>query len=743
MTHSGRRDRDRLCRRDLTVQQSSTRRALGVEIHTVGPKLLRGPITQLLFMTNKTTHGFQTEVSQLMDLMIHSLYSNKEIFLRELISNASDACDKLRFESRSDEALLEGDAELCVEVQFDDAARTVTVRDNGVGMNEAEAVDHLGTIAKSGTRQFFESLTGDSAADARLIGQFGVGFYSSFIVADKVCVTSRRAGEPSAQGVRWESSGKGEFTIEVVDAPHHGTEVVLHLKEDEGEFADASRLRHIIKKYSDHVAFPIRMLSQAPPASPVNDADSEESDADEAESAEDAVVMETVNSATALWSRNRSEISAEEYQEFYKHVSHDYEAPLEWVHSRVEGRLEYTSLLYIPARAPFDLWDRQSRHGVNLYVRRVFIMDDAEQLMPTYLRFVRGVIDSSDLPLNVSREILQQSKDIDSIRAGSVKRVLDLISGLAENDADKFAQFWAQFGKVLKEGVVEDTKNRDLVASLLRFASTRGDGDAQNVSLAEYVSRMREGQERVFYVTADRYATAVNSPHLEIFHDKNVEVLLLTDEIDEWVVSSLNEFDGHQFQSVAKGDPNLAGLDDADAEDDAKGEDDAQEAKDEGQDTLLKRMKEALGERVRDVRISRRLTQSPACLVVDDHDMSGHLERILKAAGQTVPGGQPILEINPDHAMVRRFAAEDSEERALDWASVFFDQALLSEGGRLEDPAGFVRRMNSLFMADGHGDSGSAPKPTSKAKSKAKTKRKVKVDPKAKSEPEPEPPASQ
>ena len=673
-------------------------------------------------MTTKTTHGFQTEVSQLMDLMIHSLYSNKEIFLRELISNASDACDKLRFESLSDESLLEGDSELRVEVLFDDSARTVTVCDNGIGMNEAEAVDHLGTIAKSGTRQFFESLTGDSAADARLIGQFGVGFYSSFIVADKVSVTSRRAGEPSGQGVRWESTGKGEFTIESVQVPHHGTEVVLHLKEDEGEFADAFRLRHIIKKYSDHVAFPIHMLSQAPTPGPTDGED----DAAEGEAIEEAAVMETVNSATALWSRNRNEISDEEYQEFYKHVAHDYEAPLDWVHSRVEGRLEYTSLLYVPARAPFDLWDRQSRHGVNLYVRRVFIMDDAEQLMPTYLRFVRGVIDSSDLPLNVSREILQQSKDIDSIRAGSVKRVLDLIAGLAEKDTAKFAQFWAQFGKVLKEGVVEDTKNKDTVASLLRFASTRGDGDAQNVSLADYVGRMRDGQERIFYVTADRFATALNSPHLEIFRDKNVEVLLLTDEIDEWVVSSLNEFDGHQFQSVAKGDPNLAGLDDPDAQKDGEEDGDKDEAKGDEQSALLERMKEALGERVRDVRISTRLTQSPACLVVDDHDMSGHLERILKAAGQTVPGGQPILEINPDHAMVRRFAAEKSEERALEWASVFFDQALLSEGGRLEDPAGFVRRMNSLFMADEHDPGESASKPAGKAKAKAKTKAKAK-----------------
>lgn len=671
-------------------------------------------------MTDKTTHEFQTEVSQLMDLMIHSLYSNKEIFLRELISNASDACDKLRFASLSNEALLEGDAELRVEVEFDNDARTVTVRDNGIGMNEAEAVEHLGTIAKSGTRQFFESLTGEAASDARLIGQFGVGFYSSFIVADKVTVTSRHAGEPNAQGVRWESSGKGAFTIESRDVSRHGTEVVLHLKEDEGEFADSFRLRGIIKKYSDHVAFPIQMFSE--PAAAMPSDDNEQGD----EEVTEAAILENVNSATALWSRNRNEISEEEYQEFYKHVSHDFEAPLEWVHSRVEGRLEYTSLLYIPARAPFDLWDRQSRHGVNLYVRRVFIMDDAEQLMPTYLRFVRGVIDSSDLPLNVSREILQQSKEIDSIRAGSVKRVLDLITGLAKNDSEKFASFWAQFGKVLKEGVVEDTKNRDTVAGLLRFASTRGDGDAQTVSLEDYVARMAEGQERIYYVTADRYATALNSPHLEIFQDKNIEVLLLTDEIDEWVVNSLNEFDGKQFQSVAKGDPNLTGLQSESSEDEAK--DDAEDpAADDEQQALVARMKEALGERVRDVRISRRLTQSPACLVVDDHDMSGHLERILKAAGQSVPGGQPILEINPEHTMVRRFGAETDDERAREWASVFYDQALLSEGGRLEDPAGFVRRMNQLFMSD----QGEPDKPRAKAKRKAKPKAKAKPKPDA------------
>ena len=623
-------------------------------------------------MTEKTTHGFQTEVRQLLDLMIHSLYSNKEIFLRELVSNASDACDKLRFASLSDESLLEGGGDFAIEVLCDKEARTVTVRDNGVGMNQEEAMEHLGTIAKSGTRQFFEALTGDSAADARLIGQFGVGFYSTFIVADRVTVESRRAGDEAESGVRWESAGEGEFTVESVTREARGTEVTLHLKEGEDEFLEPFRLRGIIKKYSDHVSFPILMMGQ-----------------------EEEPVQETVNRATALWSRARSEISEEEYQEFYKHVSHDFDDPLTWVHSRVEGNVEYTALLYIPKRAPFDLWDRSSRHGVNLYVRRVFIMDDAEQLMPTYLRFVRGVIDSPDLPLNVSREILQQSREIDSIRGGCVKRVLDLVGGLAEKEPEQFTAFWEQFGKVLKEGVVEDMGNRDTIAGLLRFASTHGEGDSQSVSLDAYVERMKEGQDRIYYVTADRLATARNSPHLEIFRKKEVEVLLLTDEIDEWVVNSLTAFKEHAFQSVAKGDPGLDEL--PDTGDEASADD--QPPSDEEMAPLLERLKEALGDRVRDVRVSRRLTQSPACLVVDEQEMSGHLERLLEAAGQQVPGVQPILEVNPDHVMVRRFGDESDEDRAREWASIFYDQALLSEGGRLEDPAGFVRRMNDMIIA--------------------------------------------
>ena len=618
-------------------------------------------------MAEKQTHGFQTEVQQLLELMIHSLYSNKEIFLRELISNASDACDKLRFEALSNDGLYEGDGELAIEVLFDKDARTVTVRDNGVGMNEREVIDNLGTIAKSGTRQFFEALTGDAAADARLIGQFGVGFYSSFIVAERVSVATRRAGSIPEGGVYWESDGKGEFTVEPRTIARRGTEVVLHLKEDEDEFADGMRLRSIIKKYSDHISFPIRMLGQGKDP-----------------------IEETINSATALWTRSRNEVSDDEYKEFYKHVSHDFSDPLDWVHSRVEGNLEYTSLLYIPSRAPFDLWDRNSRHGVNLYVRRVFIMDDAEQLMPPYLRFIRGIIDSADLPLNVSREILQQSKQIDSIRAGCVRRVLDLIGNMAKNDEDKFATLWGEFGKVLKEGVVDDSKNRETIAGLLRFASTLGDGDKQHVSLHDYIARMKPNQDKIYFVTADRYATARHSPHLEVFESKGIEVLLLTDEIDEWMVHSLGEFDGKALHSVAKGDP---GLDNIEGEQETPKHDDEEHAE------LIECLREALKEKVRDVRVSQRLTTSPACLVVEEHDMSGHLERLLSAAGQQIAGGKPILEVNPSHVVVQHLAQHRESKQMQDWAGILFDQALLSEGGRLEDPAGFVRRMNEMIVS--------------------------------------------
>ncbi len=620
--------------------------------------------------TAKETRSFQTEARQLLDLMIHSLYSNKDVFLRELISNASDAADKLRFEALSDESLYEGDGELVIHVEFDPKARTITVRDNGIGMSREEIAENLGTIAKSGTRQFFEALTGDEAKDSELIGQFGVGFYASFMVADHITVTSRRAGLPRGEGVRWESSGEGDFTVETVEVPKRGTRVVLHLREgeDEDAFLDGSRLRSIVHRYSDHISFPVKMFKLG----------------------EDEKGEETVNTATAIWTRAKQDISDEEYNEFYKHIAHDFDDPLVHLHSRVEGNLEYTSLLYIPKHAPFDLWDRNVRRGVNLYVRRVFIMDDAEQLMPPYLRFVRGVIDSADLPLNVSREILQQNRQIDAIRAGSVKKVLDLLAKLAKDDKEKYAVFWREFGKVFKEGLIDDPKNKDGIAELLRFASTHTGEADQTVSLAEYVERMKKDQERIYYITADTHATALSSPHLEIFRDKGIEVLLLSDEIDEWAVNHLQEYKEKRLQSVTKGelDASIAGSEDK------KDEDEARE-----HDELLKAFEGALGDRVKAVRTTNRLTTSPACLVSDDHELGGHLERLLKAAGQDVPSSKPILEINPDHVLVKRFAVEGDRQRREDWANILFDQALLSEGGRLPDPAGFVRRLNEMFLS--------------------------------------------
>lgn len=633
----------------------------------------------------KETHGFQTEVRKLLDLMIHSLYSNKEIFLRELISNASDAADKLRFEALSDDTLYEGDGELKVRVSFDRDARTITVRDNGVGMTREETAANLGTIARSGTRRFFESLTGDSAKDAQLIGQFGVGFYSCFIVSDRVTVTSRRAGRPASEGVRWESGGEGEFTVETVEVEARGTEVVLHLREEEDEFLDRYRLRSIVRKYSDHVSIPILMPGEG--KAEAEDADKDDEGRDE----------ETINAATALWTRNKSEIGDDDYKGFYKHVSHDFEDPLAWVHSRVEGTLEYSVLLFIPTRTPFDLWDRNVRRGVKLYVRRVFIMDDAEHLMPAYLRFVRGVIDSADLPLNISREILQENRQIRSIRAGSVKRVLDLLAGLAKDEPDKYATFWEQFGRVLKEGIVEDDKNREQIAKLLRFASTHDADDAQTVSLDDYVGRMKEGQKGIYYVTADGYRTARNSPHLEVFDKHGLEVLLLADPIDEWLAMHLTEYEGKPLVSVMKGELDLG---DVAGEDDASEDEASEDEADGGGDhaPVLEKFREALGERVKDVRATRRLSTSPACLVSEEYEMSRHLERILGAAGQKLDGAKPILEINPDHPMVDRLAAEPDPDRCKDWASLIFEQALLSEGGRLEDPATFVRRMNELIV---------------------------------------------
>lgn len=626
----------------------------------------------------KETLGFQAEVKQLLKLMVHSLYSNREIFLRELVSNASDACDKLRFEALADPALFEDDAELAIRVGYDPQTRTLTVSDNGVGMSRQEVIDHIGTIAKSGTRQFFESLTGDQAKDAHLIGQFGVGFYSAFIVADKVTLVTRRAGLTAEHGVRWESTGEGDYTLEMVERPKRGTEVTLHLREGDADLLNGQRLRHILRKYSDHIALPIRMKKES-----WDQAAGKEVLCDE---------EETVNSASALWARPKSEITQEQYDEFYKHVAHDFEPPLAHVHARVEGRTEYTQLLYLPSRAPFDLWDREHRHGIKLYVRRVFIMDDAEQLMPQYLRFVRGVIDSNDLPLNVSREILQDSKDIEAIRAGSVKKVLGLLEELAQSSPEKYAAFWREFGRVLKEGVGEDPANRERIARLLRFASTHADTDAEIVSLTDYVSRMKEGQRAIYYLTADSFAAAKSSPHLEVFRRKGVEVLLLSDRVDEWVVGHLTEFDGKPLASVAKGDLDLGAL-----EDEAEK---AQRRHEEGElKPLLERVRAALAERVAEVRVTHRLTESPACLVAGEHALGAHLERLLKTAGQKVPVSKPILELNPRHPVVRRLGEEADDARFADWSHLLFEQALLAEGGQLEDPGAFVRRLNQLMFA--------------------------------------------
>jgi molecular chaperone HtpG len=626
----------------------------------------------------RETLGFQTEVKQLLKLMIHSLYSNKEIFLRELVSNASDAADKLRFEALTDKALYESDPNLEIRVTFDKAARTITVSDNGIGMSRQEVIENIGTIAKSGTREFFDNLTGDEAKDAHLIGQFGVGFYSSFIVADKVTLVTRRAGLTSEHGVRWESDGSGEYSIEMVERPQRGTEVTVHLREGEDELLNGYRLRSIIRKYSDHITLPIRMQK-------------EEWDKDKNENRL-TEEYETVNQAGALWARPKNDITEEQYHEFYKHVAHDFEPPLAYTHNRVEGTKEYTQLLYIPARAPFDLWDREHRRGIKLYVRRVFIMDDAEHLMPLYLRFVRGVIDSNDLPLNVSREILQESRDVEMIRAGSVRRVLSMLEDLAENQKEKYATFWKEFGRVFKEGLGEDHANRERIAKLARFASTQNDSDEQNVSLADYVSRMKEGQDKIYYVTAETYAAAKNSPHLEIFRKKGIEVLLMSDRVDEWAATYLTEFDGKPLQSVAKGGLDLGKL--ADEEEKKEQEKEAGEYKD-----LIERIKTTLGEKVKDVRVTQRLTESPVCLVADEHDMGMHLERLLKAAGQNVPGTKPILEVNPQHPLVQRLKNESDETRFGDWSQVLFDQALLAEGGQLEDPAGFVKRLNQLVLA--------------------------------------------
>ncbi len=623
--------------------------------------------------SQKETLGFQAEVKQLLQLMIHSLYSNKEIVLRELISNASDASDKLRFSALSDNTLYGDDSDLKIRIAFNKAERTLTISDNGIGMTRAEVIENIGTIAKSGTKEFFNSLSGDQAKDANLIGQFGVGFYSAFIIANKVTLTTLRAGETEA--VKWESAGEGDFTLEASDKKTRGTDIVLHLREGEDEFLNDWKLKSIIRKYSDHITLPIVMKA------------SEWKDGEQVPTDED----ETVNKASALWARAKNEITEEEYQEFYKHVSHDFENPLTWSHNRVEGNQEYISLLYVPSKAPFDLYERERSHGIKLYVKRVFILEDAEKLMPQYLRFVRGVIDSADLPLNVSREILQHSKDIDAIKAASVKKVLGLLEDLAENKQDQYQAFWDEFGRVLKEGPGEDFTNKEKIAGLLRFASTNLDSEAQVVGFKDYIGRMKEGQEAIYYITADSFAAAQHSPHLEIFRKKGIEVLLLSDRVDEWMLGGLTEFDGKKLQSIAKGDLDLGKLEDESEKEAKKQVEDA--AKD-----LIERVKATLGDQVKEVRVTHRLTDSPACLVAGEHDLSGNLERMLKAAGQKTPESKPTLEINPSHVLVERLKSEKDEARFNDLAHVLFDQALLAEGGQLNDPASFVKRMNSLLV---------------------------------------------
>jgi molecular chaperone HtpG len=626
----------------------------------------------------KQTLAFQTEVKQLLQLMIHSLYSNREIFLRELISNASDAADKLRFEAVTNAALLESDPDLKIRVSVDKDANTVTICDNGIGMSRDEVIANIGTIAKSGTKEFFAKLTGDQQKDAHLIGQFGVGFYSAFIVADRVTLVTRRAG--STEAVRWESSGDGEFTLEQADKTSRGTEITLHLKDDAKDFADDWRLKSIIRKYSDHIQLPILMKK------------TEWNEEQKAQVATDE--DETINKANAIWTRPKSDITDEQYQEFYKHVSHDWQPPLAWSHAKVEGRQEYTELLYVPSQPPFDMFDRERKHGVKLYVKRVFIMEDAEQLLPRYMRFIKGVVDSNDLPLNVSREILQESKDVDAIRAGCVKKVLGLLEDLAENDKEKYATFWESFGRVFKEGLGEDFANRERIAKLARFYSTHDDSVASgkpSVSFAEYVSRMKHGQEKIYYATGDSLAAAQNSPHLEVFKKKGIEVLLFTEPVDEWWLGSVEEFEGKKLQSVAKGDLDLGALaDEADKKEIEKTTDEFK--------PVLDKIKEALGEKIKDVRVTNRLTESPACLVVDDNELSGNLERLLKAAGQKVNAVKPILEINPAHPLVAKLKANLDNDTFAPLSLILFEQSLLAEGGQLEDPAGFVKRVNQLML---------------------------------------------
>jgi len=634
----------------------------------------------------KENMQFQTEVNQLLQLMIHSLYSNKEIFLRELISNASDACDKLRFDALADDALYDGDADLRIEIECDSKAKTVTIRDNGIGMSRDEVIDHIGTIAKSGTREYLNNLTGDQSKDSQMIGQFGVGFYSSFIVADKVILTTRKAG--SSDAVCWESNGESGYSLENIEKAGRGTEIVLHLKEDATEFATDFRLRSIITTYSDHISIPVKMLKAVEADNPVSD---EEGETVEKEGIETVPEWEIVNQANALWTRPKNKISDDEYKEFYKHISHDWQEPSKWLHSRVEGNLEYTSLLYLPSKAPFDLWEPEQKTGIKLYVQRIFIMDDTENLMPRYLRFVRGLIDSNDLPLNISREILQSNKVIDTMRKASTKKVLGLLGKMAKNEKEAYQEFWKEFGRALKEGPGEDFSNKDQIAKLLRFSTTENDSEEQTVSLDDYIARMKEGQDKIYYITADSYSAAKNSPHLEIFKKKGIEVVLLHDRVDEWLVNSLTEFEGKSLQSVAKGDLDLGDLDSSeDKEEQKKTVEEAQ--------SVVDQIKTVLGDKVEDVRVSHRLTDSASCIVLSEQDMALYMQQLMKQAGHEMPSAKPSLEINPTHPLLQRMNDETDDERFAEWTSILFDQAILAEGGQLEDPTGFVRRLNTLML---------------------------------------------
>lgn len=625
------------------------------------------------------TMEFQAEVSQLLKLMIHSMYSNKEIFLRELVSNGSDACDKLRFEALADDSLYAGDGELQLSVSFDKDDKTITISDTGVGMSRDEVINNIGTIARSGTKQFLDAMTGDQAQDAHLIGQFGVGFYSAFVVADKVSLSTRRAGQAADSGTRWVSDGTGSYTLETIEKASHGTDVVLHLRDDMDEFLNDWRLRSVIKKYSDHITFPIKMLKSS-------------SDEDEKETIE----WETVNTASAMWTRPKNDLSDDDYKAFYKQVCQDYEDPLAWSHNRVEGKYEYTSLLYIPARAPFDLYEREQLHGIKLYVQRVFIMDDMEKMMPRYLRFVRGLIDSNDLPLNVSREILQSNKVIDSIRSASVKKVLGQLENMAADDAERYQTFWKQFGNAMKEGPGEDFANREQLLKLIRFASTQGNDSTQNVSLTDYIARMKSGQDKIYYITTDSYTAAKNSPHMEVFNKKGIEVLLMSDRVDEWMMSQISEFDGKQFASIAKGDLDLGEFED-------KEEKKVREDVEKKSKKLVKKIQDALGDQVEEVRVSHRLTSSPACLVLSENEMALHMQQLMKQAGHEMPQSKPSLEINPQHPVLQRLKSEKNKQRLKDWSQLLFDQALLAEGGQLEDAAGFVQRLNGILIALGDG----------------------------------------